>query len=108
MTAPCVRQPLPEGTAYRRAAAPCLPPTPPPCRPPPPAATTVSSLLHVTQLAAVRLPPVSVATAAPDDALHSRTLPSDNAAATTAQLGLKCTLVMLEEAPVRQAMAVNV
>ena len=75
---------------------------------PPPAATTISSLLHVTQLAAARLPPVSVATAAPDDALHSRTLPSDNAAATTAQLGLKCTLVMLEEAPVRQAMAVNV
>jgi hypothetical protein len=75
---------------------------------PPPAATTVSSLHHATQLAAARLPPVSVATAAPDDALHSRTLPSDNAAATTAQLGLKCTLVMLQEAPVRQAMAVNV
>ena len=84
----------------------CLPHLPPAV--PPPAATTVSSLLHVTQLAAVRLPPVSVATAAPDDALHSRTLPSDNAAATTVQLGLKCTLVMLEEAPVRQAMAVNV
>ena len=46
--------------------------------------------------------------AAPDDVLHRRTLPSAHAAATTAELGLKWTLVRGEVVPVRQAMAVCV
>jgi hypothetical protein len=40
--------------------------------------------------------------------LHRRMLPSEHAAATTAELGLKCTLVTGEVLPVRQAMAVCV
>ncbi len=52
--------------------------------------------------------PASAATAAPDDVLHRRTLPSAHAAATTAELGLKCTLVRGEVLQVRESMAVCV
>ena len=72
------------------------------------AATSASSLDHAMQHAAALVWPASAATAAPDDVLHRRTLPSAHAAATTAELGLKCTLVRGEVVPVRQAMAVCV
>jgi hypothetical protein len=58
------------------------------------------------QHAAALVWPASEETAAPDDVLHRRTLPSAHAAATTAELGLKCTLVRGEVVPERQAMAV--
>jgi hypothetical protein len=58
------------------------------------------------QHAAAAACPASAATAAPEDVLHRRTLPSEHAAATTAELGLKCTLVTGEVLPVREAMAV--